>query len=112
MDWAAAALWLKRRSLLRGGSSLIDRMADITSIANYLSTRERCRFAAVNKQVLGSLGGIAYVTEERQASDDRLQHDMDIMIGMDEEQKRMEMHDRFFNWCFNGGEGSCPRCDD
>jgi hypothetical protein len=87
-------------------------MADIPYIASFLTTQECGRFAAVNHQVLGTLGGLASLILDRQASDAAIQQDMDIVLAIEVEEERIERHDRFFRWCFHDDNCSCPLCDD
>ena len=96
-------------------------MADIQFISSVLTPRVCGRFAAVNHQVLHSLGGLAALALDREASDAAIQQVMAIMVAMEIDEERSEppagrgqneMHDRFFRWCFHDEDCSCPLCDD
>ena len=83
-------------------------MADLSFIACYLLPNEQCRFAAVNHQVLGALGGFARLVMDRQACDDAIQQDTDILIAMEV----AEQQERHARWFFHEDGCSCPLCDD
>ena len=87
-------------------------MADIQFISSFLTPRECGRFAAVNHQVLHSLGGLAALALDREASDAAIQEVMAIMVAMEIDEERSEKHERFFRWCFHDEDCSCPLCDD
>ena len=89
-------------------------MGDIPFIVSFLTTRDGSRFAAVNHQVLSSLGGLTSLILNRQASDAAIQQEMDIMLDIDVE--IANAHEALRVACalmrFHEDGCSCPICDD